>query len=95
MNNNNNESSSGTITNKENLEAIVSTFADGIEYSFGYGSGVFVQEENNVNSNQNAMVDLILSVLDAHLWHERNIGIYPHHYSTLPKIMGPRFILDV
>lgn len=107
-NNNNNNDNDGTLTNKEHLEAIVSTFPQ-IEYAFGYGSGVFLQQ----NHDKEAMIDLILSIPDTgngneinttsyehnstnvynvYKWHEQNIQMNPDHYAFIPKLLGPNFI---
>ena len=86
----------GTITNQQNLQTIISTSfpsTESIEYAFGYGSGVFIQEdENKINTNENSMIDLIFSVSDPKAWHEENIKINPHHYAALPKLFGTNFI---
>jgi translocator assembly and maintenance protein 41 len=82
----------GAITNKDNLQAIISTFPEGIDHAFGYGSGVFVQEENNINTNQDAMIDLIMSVSDETAWHEKNLYNNPDHYAAIPKLLGSNFV---
>lgn len=86
------DAANGTITSIKNLQAIISTFPEEIDYAFGYGSGVFVQEENSINTNENAMIDLILSVSDPTAWHQKNIHSNPVHYAAIPKILGPSFI---
>lgn len=82
----------GTLTNKENIKQIVEAFPNGIDFAFGYGSGVFVQEENKVNTNQDAMVDLILSVSNVQAWHRDNLKKHYDHYAVLPRYFGPGFI---
>jgi hypothetical protein len=100
---NDNDNSDGTLTNKEHLEAIISTFPQ-IEYAFGYGSGVFSQQQQQ-NHDKEAMIDLILSIPDdtcnngdnstatnVYNWHEQNIQMNPDHYAFIPKLLGPNFI---
>jgi len=44
--------SSGILTHRKEIETILSTFPPGIEFAFGYGSGVFQQQQHSSRSPQ-------------------------------------------
>ena len=50
------------------------------ELSFGYGSGVFHQNDYDYSKNF-PMIDIIFVVKDVKLWHEENLKRNPSHYS--------------
>jgi len=93
---------------KKDFELITSSFPDGIDYAFAYGSGVFSQEDEKKHTststtktaetiktpeNKNQpMIDLIFSVSDVEAWHEQNLKQNPEHYAFIPRFMGPKFI---
>ena len=52
--------------------------------AYGYGSGVFKQ--NNYNGEVNPQIDLILIVEDMKEWHKENIEKNPTDYSFLGRI---------
>ncbi|CAG0898168.1 unnamed protein product [Darwinula stevensoni] len=60
--------------------------------AFTYGSGVF-QQANRPTAEKN-MVDVIIAVDNAKLWHEDNVRKNPSHYSFL-KYFGSSFIETV
>ena len=80
--------SSPLLTNNNELTAIVNSFpATGVEYAFGYGSGVLKQQ-----SSSPGMVDIILAVDDPYSWHKHTLqSHYSHHYSGFAKL-GPSFV---
>lgn len=75
------------LTNNKELSAIVTSFPTGVEYAFGYGSGVLKQQSSSVG-----MVDIILAVHDPFSWHKHNIQSHPHHYSGFARIGGASFV---
>jgi translocator assembly and maintenance protein 41 len=76
------------LTNNNELSAIVNSFpTGGIEYAFGYGSGVLKQQSSSVG-----MVDIILAVDDSYSWHKHNLQSHPHHYSGFARIGGANFV---
>ena len=80
--------SSPQLTNNHELSAIVNSFpTTGLEYAFGYGSGVLKQQSSSAG-----MVDIILAVDDPMSWHTRNIRSHPHHYSGFARVGGASFI---
>ncbi|KAL9185241.1 hypothetical protein ACHAXT_003018 [Thalassiosira profunda] len=74
-------------TNKE-LSAIVEQFPSGIDFSFGYGSGVLSQQQ----AGGPGMIDAILAVDDSQAWHAQNLHRHADHYSLLARTGGPRFV---
>ena len=81
--------SSAQIASNKELADIVHRFSPGIDYAFGYGSGVFRQAAVNTDPG---MIDIILAVDDPHVWHERNLQRHSNHYSSMARLGGPRFI---
>jgi translocator assembly and maintenance protein 41 len=81
--------SSAQIASNKELADIVHRFSPGIDYAFGYGSGVFRQAAVNTDPG---MIDIILAVDDPHVWHERNLQRHSNHYSLMARLGGPRFI---
>lgn len=81
--------SSAQIASNKELADIVHRFSPGIDYAFGYGSGVFRQTAVNTDPG---MIDIILAVDDPHVWHERNLQRHSNHYSSMARLGGPRFI---
>jgi len=83
----------GQLASSEELQAIFrdvfSPLHNEIVHAFGYGSGVFVQQDNNQESKNNnatqeqTMLDLILVVRDATSFHALNQRENPHHYAPL------------
>ncbi|KAL7494190.1 hypothetical protein ACHAWT_006269 [Skeletonema menzelii] len=75
-----------TINNE--LSAIVNLFpTTGLDYAFGYGSGVLKQQSSSAG-----MVDVILAVDDTYEWHKQNLEAHPHHYSGFARVGGDRFV---
>jgi translocator assembly and maintenance protein 41 len=83
--------SSAQIASNKELADIVRHFSPGIDYAFGYGSGVFRQAPVNTDPGI-MMIDIILSVDNPHVWHERNLQQHTDHYSSMARLGGPRFI---
>jgi translocator assembly and maintenance protein 41 len=67
------------------LQHLVDRFPP-VVHSFGYGSGVFAQRDN-----ENGMVDLILVVDNAQKWHQLNLNQHQSHYSLVPRLCGSNF----
>lgn len=80
--------SSVQIASNKELADIVHQFSPGIDYAFGYGSGVFRQAINT----DPGMIDIILAVDEPHVWHERNLQRHYHHYSPMARLGGARII---
>ena len=78
------------IASNEELAAITHQFSPGIDYAFGYGSGVLLQKSRDKTSP--GMVDIILAVDNPHAWHERNLQRHSDHYSLMARSGGPRFV---
>lgn len=96
------------ISSNEELAAIVHQFSPGVDYAFGYGSGVFRQQPASISPTNNdkehydenaasspSMIDIILAVQDPHSWHKRNMERHSDHYSTLARWGGPRFVAQL
>jgi translocator assembly and maintenance protein 41 len=79
------------ITSNEELAAIAHQFSPGIDYAFGYGSGVFHQKSRD-NANP-GMIDIILAVDNPHAWHERNLQRHSDHYSLMARLGGAHFVM--
>eukprot|EP00986_Skeletonema_menzelii_P011947 scaffold6334_cov139-Skeletonema_menzelii.AAC.7 len=76
------------LTNNNELSAIVNLFpTTGLDYAFGYGSGVLKQQSSSAG-----MVDVILAVDDTYEWHKQNLEAHPHHYSGFARVGGARFV---
>lgn len=65
------------------VQRILQRFPKNLSYCFAYGSGVKKQTGYNEKAQQNAMIDLILCVDDAHAFHEENLARNPHDYSFM------------
>ena len=87
----------GQLTNQNELEQILEAFPKDMSHAFGYGSGVFAQNEiasvkNQDDDNALPMIDLIFSTADAKSWHEENLKRNSDHYAVMPRILGAGFI---
>lgn len=114
------------VVTKIDLQTIVRSFPNNISYAFGYGSGVFSQEQeqSRINdlqpppfkedrattpnsdldgeeqdeedgstaSSSGTMIDVILSTKCTKSWHSDNLIRNPMHYSSLSRVLGPKFI---
>ncbi|KAL7457529.1 hypothetical protein ACHAWC_009102 [Mediolabrus comicus] len=85
------------LTNNNELSAIVNSFpTDGVDYAFGYGSGVLKQQQSllsdDAHSTKPGMVDIILAVDDTYSWHKRNLQSNTNHYSGFARIGGSSFV---
>ena len=79
---------SPVLTNNNELSAIASSFpTTGLDYAFGYGSGVLKQQSSSAG-----MVDIILAVDDTYEWHKQNLETHPHHYSGFATVGGASFV---
>ena len=87
-NNHSPQSELGQRINHSKLKALVECFPP-VVHSFGYGSGVFSQNNNHDDDGDSSMVDLILVVDNAETWHTQNLLQNPSHYATLPRMLGP------
>lgn len=54
--------------------------AKSTSFMFAYGSGV-IPQKGRESSLENSMIDLVIVVDDAHLWHQENIRMNKRHYS--------------
>ena len=100
---------SGQLTRSDELCAIVDSFQPGIVHAIGYGSGVFVQQSSAPTkadigaadhkvtspSNDQPMIDLILTVSDSNAFHRHMLERYPGHYSALARLCGPTFCTNL
>ena len=93
--------SSPQLASNEELSAIITRFPPGIDYAFGYGSGVLRQSQSpstsqqttDVNTNNSpGMVDVILAVENPYEWHKCNLQSHPDHYSWMARMGGPQFV---
>lgn len=82
----------GNSKQKDIYTEIVSSFPEGIQMAFAYGSGAF-QQANAPDKNKNVL-DFILVVDRPRKWHRLNLDKHPHHYSFL-KHFGPHTIARV
>ena len=82
-----NHDSTITVTKKDQLQSILSMFPKETKFAFGYGSGVFI--------NENSMIDMILCVENVTKWHDTNLATNRDHYATLPMMLGSNFISAV
>ena len=84
------------LTNNNELSAIVNSFpTDGVDYAFGYGSGVLKQQQpfsDESHSTKSGMVDIILAVDDTYSWHKHNLQSNKNHYSGFARIGGSSFV---
>ena len=84
------------LTNNNELSAIVNSFpTDGVDYAFGYGSGVLKQQQSlsdGAHSTKPGMVDIILAVDDTYSWHKHNLQSNKNHYSGFARIGGSSFV---
>ena len=84
------------LTNNNELSAIVNSFpTDGVDYAFGYGSGVLKQQQSlsdDAHSTKPGMVDIILAVDDTYSWHKHNLQSNKNHYSGFARIGGSSFV---
>mmetsp|Transcript_10661 Transcript_10661/g.18738 ORF Transcript_10661/g.18738 Transcript_10661/m.18738 type:complete len:453 (-) Transcript_10661:759-2117(-) len=93
----NSASSKPQLTTNTELSAIVNQFPPGIDYAFGYGSGVLRQQPsstnqtNDINANP-GMIDIILATENPHAWHQHNLERHSDHYSLMARIGGSQFV---
>lgn len=82
----------GQLTSSKELRDVFhSTFPqhqEEIVYAFGYGSGVFLQQDQNAEEDMSTteekkMLDIILIVKDALQFHSLNTQVNPSHYAPL------------
>jgi translocator assembly and maintenance protein 41 len=94
-----NNDSNGQLASQQALQSILSTFPqDHIEYSFGYGSGVFSQTLTSDSQTHEGILDVIFVVNDTYRFHQANMTIHPHHYAPwlrLGSMYGPRLATTV
>ena len=91
----------GQVASLKDLEALLQQSQlplERVATVVGYGSGVFAQHDDTVDvgavplpaatdtPQQNNMVDLIVVVDDAYLFHHANCQVNPHHYSTTARL---------
>ncbi|KAL4237379.1 Phosphatidate cytidylyltransferase [Mactra antiquata] len=81
-------SSEVTVLRTDVFQRVLSSFPNGIQMAFAYGSGVFQQTGGDMSQN---MLDFILVVDDPKQWHRDNLEINRKHYSFL-KRLGARQI---
>lgn len=92
------EKSTAQLASNEELSVIVNQFLPGIDYAFGYGSGVLRQntssssQPNSVKANSGNMVDIILAVDNPYAWHKLNLQRHSDHYSLMARIGGPQLV---
>jgi translocator assembly and maintenance protein 41 len=79
------------IASNEELVSIADQFSPGIDYAFGYGSGVFLQKSRDVKTSP-GMIDIILAVDDPRAWHGRNLQRHSSHYSLMARLGGARYV---
>ncbi len=73
----------GQLASQQALRDILSTFPqDHVEYSFGYGSGVFSQTLHSDKQRHEGILDVIFVVNDTSRFHQANMGVHPHHYAS-------------
>jgi translocator assembly and maintenance protein 41 len=79
---------SGQLTSSQKLTDLVDTIfsSNQIIHAFGYGSGVFSQGQNH----QPGMLDIILVVQDAQVFHWENQAKNPSHYATWLRLVDPQ-----
>ncbi|XP_041353596.1 phosphatidate cytidylyltransferase, mitochondrial-like [Gigantopelta aegis] len=71
---------------------VLSSFPEGIQMAFAYGSGVF-QQQGHVDMSKN-MLDFIFVVDNPIVWHRQNMQSNNKHYSFL-KYLGPTNITKI
>lgn len=83
----------GQLTNRADLESLVrDEFPSSVCHAFGYGSGVFVQQDEK----ERKMIDLILVTDDsARSFHEDLLKRHDLHYSLASRLGGPSFCAHV
>ena len=79
------------LTSTGELEAILKQFPPGIDYAFGYGSGVLRQQQHSTNTNP-GMIDIIFAIDNPYTWHKHNLQTHSDHYSFLARVGGPNFV---
>lgn len=71
-------------TNNEVLKKIVNEFSNsGIQFLFGYGSGVFEQSGYSASEKSSIQIDLIHVVEDGVKFHNVNMATHSSHYSAI------------
>lgn len=74
----------GQLVDPSELESLIKQAFPPIQHAFGYGSGVFVQQQEK----ERKMIDLILVVDDALDFHAKLLARHPQHYSLPCRIGG-------
>ena len=77
----------------------MNNFPGGVDYAFGYGSGVLRQQPPSAMSTQRqddvvdpGMIDVILAIDDPRAWHGSNLRRHSDHYSLMARLGGPCFV---
>lgn len=65
-----------------------------VAHAFAYGSAVFARQNYTPSEAAAAMTDLVFAVRDPRAWHEHNLRLHRHHYSSLGWL-GPRAVATV
>lgn len=76
--------------NEANLHHLINNFHSKIQYSFGYGSGVFEQAGYGPSTSK-PQIDVVHVVDSTRRFHTINLEQFPQHYSFL-KLFGIRSI---
>mmetsp|Transcript_33985 Transcript_33985/g.38675 ORF Transcript_33985/g.38675 Transcript_33985/m.38675 type:complete len:322 (+) Transcript_33985:40-1005(+) len=93
MNNINDTGIIGMKNDHSKLRSLVTNNFPPVCYAFGYGSGVFEQEEeNNTNKQEKKMIDLIFVVESVKEFHTELLSKHSNHYSLLCRLGGPKFV---
>lgn len=80
-----------SLTKPDVFQRVMSKLPSGIQMAFAYGSGVFQQTGQDKSKN---MLDFILVVDNAQIWHAENLKLNKSHYSFLSRL-GPRYITKI
>jgi mitochondrial translocator assembly and maintenance protein 41 len=82
----------GQLANSSELESLIRDVFPPVRHAFGYGSGVFVQQDDGEGGK---MIDLLLVVDDANAFHTELLQRHSHHYSLPCRLGGPWFCAHV
>jgi len=86
------EQHDGQLTDGSELASLIHDVFPPVLHAFGYGSGVFVQQKDE---KERKMIDLILVVDDAQVFHADLMKRHSHHYSLSCRLGGPSFCARV